>query len=297
MYVNINTDSPDYFDVDTLIKYDLDTGEQELLFESVYDVSAMQGTSVNQKWLTWIDSTMDGYEEKIHVMSLETNEIRTLSETNPEYLTILSPILYEDYVAWTELNEEKMKVEVKLHNLVDNQTATIAVMESYTMMNAKLHFEDGVLLWTDTRGEKGYYFLYDIETETTESYESPFQYEGGYATLSNGRIFSLNLNEDQNWTVQNFGYYDIESGAFHQLIFGDYINYFATYGNQLVVLDNRNTLHYQEYIDEEWVAIDLDFVSDEVIDIVSFDSQGHLIMPLVREQGEKQKVAILPPIN
>ncbi|WP_172373261.1 hypothetical protein [Sporosarcina jiandibaonis] len=214
MFVPINRNTSDSFDVDTLIQYNIDNGDREVLYESEYDESSMQATQVNEDWLIWVDSSSDGYYEKILSMERSSGKIQTLAETNPKYLTILSPELYHEYVAWTQLVDDGITVEVKLHNLITNETISVAKMNDYSLYNAFVHIEDNKLLWTDTEDGQGYYILYDIESKSTENYKAPKTFPG-YATYSNGKIFSINFDDDRNWTSQEFGYLDIATNEYH----------------------------------------------------------------------------------
>lgn len=42
MFVNVNRDASNLFDVDALIQYNMKTGEEKILYESEYEESAMQ---------------------------------------------------------------------------------------------------------------------------------------------------------------------------------------------------------------------------------------------------------------
>ncbi|SDZ39261.1 hypothetical protein SAMN05421736_111129 [Evansella caseinilytica] len=275
MFINVNSDPTKIFDVDTLIQYNIATGEEKVLYESEYEEAAMQKTEVNEDWLVWVDSSVDGYYEKILAMDFSNGEVQTLAETNPEYLTIFSPQLYNNYVAWTELNEE-MQVEVKLHNLETNETISVGNIDEYSLYTAFVHLDDNKLLWTDSENENGYYYLYDLESKNTEKYEAPKRYPG-YAKHSNGKIFAIHF-ENNDWTAQDFGYLDLTTNEYHSLEHGQYISFFDTANDKLAITDDNNDFYFYEFQNDELVPIEVTITEEINPGFIFFDNEGHLII-------------------
>ncbi|WP_138090140.1 hypothetical protein [Halalkalibacterium halodurans] len=294
MFINVNSDPSKLYDVDTLIQYNMKTGEEKVLYESEYEESAMQSTEVNEDWLVWVDSSVDGYYEKILAMNLANGEIQTLGETNPEYLTIFSPELYADNVAWTELNDEA-RVEVKLHNLKTGKTSSIATLNEYSLYNSSVYMSNGKLLWTDSDNGNGYYYLYDLESKSTDKYQAPKPYPG-YASYSEGKIFAIHFDENRDWTSQDFGYYDIKLNEYHSLEYGQYINYFKTSDNKLAILDDEHHFYFYEFQNNELVPIETTIMEEINPFYIFFDNGGHLIICINDEEDtDNSRVGAIYP--
>ncbi|WP_138090138.1 hypothetical protein [Halalkalibacterium halodurans] len=293
MFINVNSDPSKLYDVDALIQYNMKTGEEKVLYESEYEESAMQSTQVNEDWLVWVDSSVDGYYEKILAMNLANGEIQTLAETNPEYLTLLTPSLYKEYVAWTELNDE-MQVEVKLHNLETNETISVGNINEYSLYHAFVHLHDNKLLWTDSDNGNGYYYLYDLENKSTDKYQAPKHYPG-YAKYSNGKIFAIHF-DNNDWTMQDFGYLDLKTNEYHSLEHGQYINYFDSSNDRLAILDDEHHFYFYEFQDDELVPLEVTIMEEINPMHIFFDPEGHLIIYIDEEDDtDHSRVGVIYP--
>ncbi|WP_033826439.1 hypothetical protein [Bacillus andreraoultii] len=292
MFVNVSNHTFNTYNVDSLIKYNMKTGKEELLYKSEYEESSMQKTEVNDDWLVWVDSSADGYNEKILSMNLLNGKIKTLAETNPKYLTILSPELYNHYVAWVELSHSN-QIKVKLHNLTTNETIDVADINDYSLYNASVYLDNEYLLWTDTMNGKGYYYLYNVHSKKIENYQAPRAYPA-YATYSDGKIFSINFDDQTDWTNQDFGYFDIETKTYHSLKHGDFINHFDTYKDKLVILDSNNKLYFYKMIKNKLNPIDINITEEENPVFASFDNDGHLIINFdITESMNKSRIGVV----
>jgi hypothetical protein len=265
--------------VDSLIRYEPDTGEAEELYTSEFPESFMQNTQVNKDWLIWVDQTVDGTISKLFVMDLSNQDVKEISKTDPNYPSLLSPMLFNDFIAWTELGKQQ-KVEVKLHNLKHNETMTIATLHEPSIYNSFVFIGENKLLWADTIDGKGYYMLYDLKEKTTEKYEAPTSHPG-YPKYTNGKIFALNFEDDGDWTNQDFGYLDIEEKQYHSINKKKYyINYFDTYDDRLAILDSENILSIFDYKKGELTPLETTITEEQESNLLflSFDHDGHLIL-------------------
>lgn len=111
--------------------------------------------------------------------------------------------------------------------------------------NGLLSLKDEKLLWTDHGDGKGYYHIYQIDTQKTKTIEAPFAYAGS-AILSDGLLFSINFQDYHNWAAQDFGWFDPSDSSYHafKLTGVDYVNRFGISGHILTVMDDQNKLHF-----------------------------------------------------
>jgi hypothetical protein len=275
--------------INSLTQYNINTGKQVELYKSRYSEAAMQWTKVNDNWLIWVDSSSDGVNANIMAMNLSTKDIKELAKTNPEYLTVLAPELYNDYVAWVELLPDN-KVEVKLHNLKSNKTESIAQLYNYGLFNAFVSMKENRLLWTDTKDGQGYYFIYDINTKQTNKYTAPKQYPS-YAVYSNDKIFSLNFDNIANWNNQSFGYFDIKSNKYIQLETGfTYVNSFDVYNDKIAIIDNKQKLHI--YKINNMSLDNVKFGQKDNPMLCKFDQEGNLVL-VYKDDTDNLKLGII----
>lgn len=233
---NINKNS-----IDKLISYNIKTKKQEVLYHSRYEEAAVQWTKVNDNWLVFVDSSSDGLNANIMAMNLKTREKRELAKTNPERYTVFAPELYNDYVAWVEVIQDK-KIEVKLHDLKSNKTVSIANINNYGLFNAFASINDDKLVWSDVINNKGYYYMYDINSKETKNFPAPKQYPG-YPIYSNNEIYSLNFDDYNQWSIQSFGYFDIKTQKYNQIdTKSSYLNGFDVYNDKIMIIDNNQKL-------------------------------------------------------
>ncbi|WP_096271174.1 hypothetical protein [Paucisalibacillus globulus] len=265
--------------VDTLIRFEPDTGKAEELYSSEFPDSYMQDTQANDSWLIWVDQTSDGTISKLLGMNLSNQSVKEITTTDPNYPIILSPKLFEDFVAWTELGNEQ-QFEVKLHNLKKNETVTIATLQEPSIYNSFVSIGEDKLLWADTKEGKGYYMLYDLKEKTTETYEAPTSHPG-YPKYTNGKIFAINFVNDGNWTNQDFGYLDIKENQYYSINKKEYyINYFDTYDDRLAILDSENNLTVYDYKNGELTPLDITITDEQESTplFLYFVHEGHLML-------------------
>ena len=261
--------------VNKLVKYNIKTKEYEILYESQYSNASMQQTNVNNDWLVWVDSSIDGIDSKILVMNLKTEEVHELAESNPDLLATFVPVLYEDYVAWIQLfNEEK--IEVLLYNLKTNTLETIKPLKSFGFFNIFISMNDNKLVWTDSYEENGSYNVYDLNTKEIKEYKASFPYPS-YPVFDNGNIYSLNFNSLERWNNQNFGYYNLKEEKYHEINTESlYINYFDVSDNTLALIDDEQELKLFSLDGEETEEKTHSF--EENPDFLDFDNEGNLIL-------------------
>lgn len=283
MYVSVNSKMGNKESVDTLIKYNMKSEEQEKLYTSQYKEAAIQGTSVNDRWLVWVDASIDGLHSSIKAMDIKTKKVRELAQTKPDKLTIFSPKLYKDYVGWVELADNEQG-EVKLHHLKDNQTETIARLHNYGLFNAFLSISGNKAVWTDTKEGKGSYFVYDLASGRTAEYPAPKEF-AAYPVYSKEKIFALHFDDFDNWSEQSFGYFDLKSNEFVQLdIHSSYINYFDVFKDQIAVIDDQQQLKLYQ-LKGQTLAKKKTGLQDDPL-FAYYDGEGNLLLPYEEDENK-----------
>lgn len=104
LYVTIG-DKMNTNTVDTLIRYNPETGNAEELYESEYPEAYMQKTQANEEWIVWVDASVDGLNSKLLAMNLSNQKVKELTKTDPDYPSILSQIYMK--ILWLGRNQEK----------------------------------------------------------------------------------------------------------------------------------------------------------------------------------------------
>lgn len=261
-----------------LIKYDTDTKETETIFKSKFKNPAVQSTMINDKWLLWVDSNESGYENVTYVQNLKTLEIKEIYRSLPQFLTVDAPFLYESYVAWIYLNEREEK-QVILYDLETDEKKIISNLNDYGLYNNFLNLANNSLVWTDNKGEIGYYYVYNIETEEIKEIKSSYKYPS-YAEIVGNKIFSINFQDIKDWEDQEFGYIDIDTGNYTK-VKDKYINGFRTNDKFVGILTNENKIEFYQNYKEKLLDISLD-IPFEYIDTIDF-SPKHLVLGRVSE--------------
>lgn len=204
--------------------------------------------------------TISGYSYEYATGKKTVKTAKEITKTDPNYPIILSPMLFKDFVAWTELGDRQRRMEVKLHNLKNNETVTIAALYEPTIYNSFVFMGGNKLLWADTLEGKGYYMLYDLQEKTTETYEAPASHPG-YPKYTNGKIFAINFESGGDWTNQDFGYLDIKENQYHSINEKEYyINFFDIYDDRLAILDNGNNLSIYDFKNGKLTPLDTTIV-------------------------------------
>lgn len=197
-----------------IIEYDIKSKAEKLLFESPMKVS-YQSLMVNKDWILWRDSGNNMSMNKFYVRNRNTGEDKVIYD-NEESIFVV-PYLYNNYVAWVDAASSS----VMLYNLETDNIRNLGKINELSFYNSFANISDDVVLWTDSIEGKGYYILYDINTEKITKYEVPFRYPG-YAALMNGKIYSINFQNDYHTFSDNrFGIFDLATMSYKQLTQSD----------------------------------------------------------------------------
>jgi hypothetical protein len=191
LYMAINENSPSL--TNTIIKYDLKTKKTTKVFKSQFEDASIHTIVGNKDWLVWVDSDSAGIQNKMWAKNLKTGETQVLSESTDELVTLDSPALYQDYVAWTYV-DEKRKSAVHLVNLKTNDKWIVDHLHTYGLQNAFVQMNDGKLVWSDEVDKVPFYMVYNLSTKQTQSYKAPGYYPG-YVQLVGDQIFSINATD------------------------------------------------------------------------------------------------------
>jgi hypothetical protein len=231
LYMAINENSPSL--TNTIIKYDLKTKKTTKIFKSQFEDASIHTIVGNKDWLVWVDSDASGIKNKMWAKNLKTEKTQVLSESKDDLLTLDSPVLYQDYVAWTYV-DEKREPAVYLVNLKMNEKKIVHHLHDYGLRNAFVQMNNGKLVWSDEIDKVPYYMIYDVNTKQTQSYKTSGYYPG-YAELVGDQIFSINGPDHlRDASVVWTGMFDMKTGKSTKLEnhfvsgltgFGNYIAY------------------------------------------------------------------------
>lgn len=165
----------------------------------------------NEDWLIWIDTTEDASENKIYTLNKRTQEKNIISKSDPQYVTIDAPFLYEGYVAWMYLdnNSGSPQPVLKLYDLKNEKETVVSEINDYGLYNNFIHLGNNKLVWTDRKDDQGFYYIYDLKSQEMREFPSPFKFPA-YAMIGEDRIFALHFEDFTDWGNQKFGYFDIE---------------------------------------------------------------------------------------
>lgn len=269
--------------VDKLIKYDFKNKHEEVLYESSYTEAAMQETSVNNNWIVWVDSSLDGMNAKILAKDRKSNEVKVLDESNPEYLTVMSPKLSDDYVCWVKMEDEK-NINIILFDLNNKKKTIVSSLNEFGLFNAFLSFDNNNIVWTDIVDDQGKYYIYNLESKKIESYPAPNKY-AAYAIESNNRIYSINFSDFTNWESQSFGYFDISTGKFQNIkLDTPYLNGFDVFENEISIINSEQKLEKYKLNKDKLDKIKLDDQYNPLL--INYDEDGNL---LIKSEDEDLK--------
>jgi hypothetical protein len=234
LYMAINENSPSI--TNTIIKYNLKTKKTTKIFTSQFEDASINTIVGNQDWLVWVDSNAYGTKNKMWAKNLNTGTTQVLSESEDELITLDCPYLYQDYVAWTHVDEKK-KSAVHLINLKTNEEKVVHHLHDYSLINAFVQMNNGKLVWSDEMGQVPYYMVYDLNTKQTKSYKAPGYYPG-YVQLVGDQIFSINatdhfMDASLAWT----GMFDTKTGKSTKLE-NHFVDGLTGFGNYIVYASN-----------------------------------------------------------
>jgi len=218
--------------IDTLVRFDLKTGETNELFRAANDIAWI---SLNERWLLWES------EKTLYARPLSGGQPKVLARGRETY----APALEGDDAAWVE-GVEGTRAQVVTQNLasgVKHKVATTRLAEFY---NNFLQLRDGKLLWTDIYEDSGHYAIYDLKTAEIRDHvvsETRFRYPG-YALRSGDDVYSLNFDRyDQwDWSSQQLTRYSLTDQRSEPLGRGKLVNALVVGRGALAVIDGQQQL-------------------------------------------------------
>jgi len=218
-----------------LVKYALDEGPAETTASS----------DELYHWMTASDSWLVWQTGKSLYASTPDGSVVTTIATSLE-LVFYTADIENDTVVWADPTEDD-DIGVFAMDLRSGVKTELASLTTPGFYNAFVHISDGQVLWTDIDGETGSYSLHDLETGTTRRFElseERFRYPG-YAKRWNDRLFSINFDRYGvwDWTIQEFGYLDTQTGRFVPVLTEGSINGYDLCGDSVAVLDSAQQLH------------------------------------------------------
>lgn len=205
LYMAVAKEDRSETDTNRLVAYNLETGEETLLFTSKQELAMMQALQTDGTWLVWIDLGLYGDACNIYMMNLETKEITLVNAFSSEAPSYTLPAYMDGKIYWIE--EESVSGEgddlringhVYSYDCASKEKTAIAELHNIYLNNLEVAAKDGKVVWFERTGDNGAYYLYDTETGKTDVVPSQLpdamniQYVDGY-------IFS---NETENFTEQ-----------------------------------------------------------------------------------------------
>lgn len=217
-----------------MIKYALDGGPAETTASSD---ELYHWLTASDSWLVWQTG------KSLYASTPDQSAVTTIA-TSPE-LVFYTADIENDTVVWADPTEDG-DIGVFAMDLRSGVKTELGPLNTPGIYNAFVHISDGQVLWTDIDGETGSYSLHDLETGTTRRFElseEPFRYPG-YAERWNERLFSINFDRYGvwDWTIQEFGYLDTQTGRFVPVLTEGSINRFELCGDYVAVLDSAQQL-------------------------------------------------------
>jgi hypothetical protein len=219
--------------LDTLLRYDLNTGTSRALFKVPADIAWI---AVNERWLVWES------EKKLYAEPTRGGSRQVLATSREAY----GPALEGDTVAWVD-HEEGSDPRIVTFNLKTREKREVGRTRVAEFYNNFMQLRDGKLLWSDIYGGTGHYMLYDLATRQTNTYPMPatrFRYPG-YSVRSGDSIYSINFDRyDQwDWSSQQAGRFSVVDGSFKPITgSGQYINSLVVGRDAVAVLDRQQRL-------------------------------------------------------
>ncbi|KYD29182.1 hypothetical protein [Geobacillus sp. B4113_201601] len=274
LFIAVNADQTNRASVNELLAVNVKTKKQRMLFQSAHEEAMVQWVQANNRWVVWEDSTSFGAESTIWVMDRKTGSTFLAARSNSSPPTVFNPVLDGEYIAWTEKGSQFG--QVKLFHLPTKQGKTIGRLVSQGLYNEFVSLRNGKVIWTDSHDGKGYYYVYDIRTGRSASYESPAPFPA-YAEYDNGLIYAIHLEDLEYPDQQTFGYFDLKTKRFSRFpVSHGIIQYFDVSNGKLAFLDDRGAVSVYEQRNGKWKAVKVSL--DRYPRLLYFDQQDHLIV-------------------
>lgn len=223
---------PDRSETDTnrLVSYNIETGEETLLFTSKQELAMMQSLQADDEWLIWIDLALYGGECNIYMMNLESQEITRVNHFSSEAPSYTSPIYMDGKIYWIEEEKvigdgENLSIYGHVYSY-DCRTKTktaIAEMHNIYENNLDLAAKDGKVVWFERTGEIGAYYIYDAETGKIDVISSK-QRDSMNIQYTNGYIFAAETEDFMERTPKQLVCINIETKEYTDLS-PDFVNF------------------------------------------------------------------------
>jgi hypothetical protein len=219
--------------IDTLVRYDLDTGQSRPLFTVPADIAWI---TVNERWLLWES------EKTLYAEPVGGGDQQVLATSREAY----GPALEGDLAAWVD-HEEGSEPRIVAFNLGTGQKREIARTHIAEFYNNFMQIRDGKLLWTDIYDGTGHYLVHDLKTGKTGDYPLPavrFRYPG-YAVRSGDAVYSINFDryDHWDWSAQQVGRYSIANRGFTPVTKkGEYVNALVIGRDAVAIIDSDQRL-------------------------------------------------------
>jgi hypothetical protein len=219
--------------IDTLLRYDLRSGESRRMFTVAADIAWI---TVNERWLLWES------EKRLYAEPVGGGPKRVLATSREAY----GPALEGDVAAWVD-HEEGSEPRIVTFDLTSGEKREIARTHVAEFYNNFMQITGGRLLWTDIYDGTGHYVVHDLARATTRDYPMPatrFRYPG-YASMSGGAIFSINFDRyDQwDWGTQQVGRFSLATRAFTPITKGgEFVNALAVGRDGIAIIDSEQRL-------------------------------------------------------
>lgn len=270
IYIPVNANDSEL--LNKIIKYNLVSKKYEVFFESPIKESTINNLMSNENWITWENSEITGANSVLYAYNKKNKQTKVVSRTIPDLIKINAPYLYDDILAWVDIQEGLPTLV--LYDLVTDKKNVISTLNHFSFYNNFVHINNDVLIWTDSIDNKGYYYYYDLKNKTISRDLSEFPYPG-YAKLISHRVFGIHFTDYLRWTQQKFGYYDKKDQRFYPLS-QSYINSFAVSNKHLAVLTEKQSLEVYSVNDSGVHQLKIPHLNTH-IDTIDFVSDGSLI--------------------
>jgi hypothetical protein len=250
--------------IDTLLKYNLSTGESRSLFTVPADIA---GITANERWLLW-ESEKNLYAEPV---GGGTRQI--LAKSREMY----GPALEGDVAAWVDFEEGSGHRIVTL-NLKTGEKREIARTHVPEFYNNFMQIRDGKLLWTDIFEGTGHYVVHDLASGSTRDYPMPstrFRYPG-YAVRTGDAVYSINFDryDEWDWSSQQVGRYSLATGEFTPITKdGTYVNALVVGRDAVAVIDSEQRLLVGP-VDGTYPDLDMSAALGGPVEAVQVSSDG-----------------------
>lgn len=276
MLIPVNVDS-EY--INKIVSFNLSNYNEKTVYDTSFsNDSAINSLRANEKWAVWEDSDSFGQQSKLLAMDLISKDIKVLSESDPEIVTIYSPQLYNHFVAWVDFKSGAP--DIVLYNLKNDEYQVIAQLNVFALYNNFVHMSQDYLLWTDSKEGEGYYYLYHLGSGSIEEISSPHPYPG-YAKIGENKIYAIHFNDHRTWVIQEFGYYDLTQKEYYSFAREDYINMFQVYEDKIAIINGEQQLELYKIMEGKPVKVEEDnedLLNYSYVDSIDFSYDGKLLI-------------------